>query len=290
MMNFGFKADQNILDLIRIARDEDLGGDDVTSRLLIAKDQTGAGKLILKQDGVCCGLPMIDLICLAYDPGLKANLEPLEGQWVMAGTVLGKIEGPLRSLLSAERVILNFIQRMSGVATRTREFVKKIEGTNAKIVDTRKTIPGFRTLDKYAVRVGGGTNHRMGLYDGLLVKDNHIAGIPIHQLAKRLGEIAKQSRIESPTRFIEIEVDTLEQLSEVLKVWGVDVILLDNMDAPTLKKAAMMRDASGSKVQLEASGGVNMMTVREIAETGVDRISIGGLTHSVMALDISLDI
>jgi nicotinate-nucleotide pyrophosphorylase (carboxylating) len=196
----------------------------------------------------------------------------------------------MRSLLSAERVILNFLQHMSGVATMTHRFVKRTEGTPARIYDTRKTLPGFRLLDKYAVTRGGGFNHRIGLYDGLLVKDNHIASVPVRQLAEHLGRILARSRAESPSRFIEVEVDTFEQLKEVIKVDGIDVILLDNMDCPTMELAVQLRNTSGRKVALEASGGVNMDTVRSVALTGVDRIAVGAITHSAPALDIGLDV
>src|SRR5205814_78771 len=192
----------------------------------------------------------------------------------------------------AERVILNFLQRMSAVATLTGRFVKRVEGTSAKIYDTRKTLPGFRALDKYAVRSGGGMNHRVGLYDGLLVKDNHLASRPLKELVPYLSRVVAQSRAEDAHRDIEIEVDTLDQLREVLKVDGLDVILLDNMDCPRMQQAVELRDKSGrkGKTALEASGGVTLDTVRTIALTGVDRIAVGALTHSAPALDIGLDV
>jgi nicotinate-nucleotide pyrophosphorylase (carboxylating) len=181
---------------------------------------------------------------------------------------------------------------MSGVATLTQRFVKRVEGSGAKIYDTRKTIPGFRALDKYAVRAGSGMNHRTGLYDGLLVKDNHLAAQPLKELGAFLGKIVSQSRSEDPKRLVEIEVDTLEQLREVLKVDGVDVILLDNMDCPKMQQAVELRDKSGNKgrVELEASGGVTLETVRSIALTGVERIAVGAITHSAPAMDIGLDV
>ena len=210
----------------------------------------------------------------------------------MRTTPLLRIRGPLRSLLSAERVILNFLQRMSGVATQTQRYVRRVEGSSAKIYDTRKTMPGLRALDKYAVRAGGGVNHRVGLYDGLLVKDNHLAAQPLKDLAAFLSKIVSQCRSEDSTRLIEIEVDTLEQLREVLKVDGVDVILLDNMDCPKMTQAVEMRDRAGKKgkLDLEASGGVTLETVRSIALTGVERIAVGAITHSAIAMDIGLDV
>jgi nicotinate-nucleotide pyrophosphorylase (carboxylating) len=218
-------------------------------------------------------------------------MEIIEGRFSdQAVTPLLRIRGPLRALLSAERVILNFLQRMSGVATLTNRFVRRTEGTRAKIYDTRKTIPGWRALDKYAVRAGGGFNHRVGLYDGLLVKDNHLHAVPVKDLVSFLAPIVARSRSEDAKRLIEVEVDTLEQLREVLKVDGVDVILLDNMDCPKMQQAVELRDKSARKVEVEASGGVTLEMVRPIALTGVDRIAVGAITHSAPAMDIGLDV
>lgn len=291
-----FPKFEEIRDLIRLARDEDLGNDDVTSRLLIAEDQVGVGTLVQREVGVVCGLPIVEMICKMYDERLRVeqipgfHIEVIEGRFSeMSRTPLLRIRGPLRSLLSAERVILNFLQHLSGIATLTHRFVRRVQGSRAKIYDTRKTIPGMRALAKYAVQAGGGFNHRTGLYDGLLVKDNHIAGMEARDLAAFLGDIVRRARTES-IPLIEVEVDTLDQLREVLKVEGIDVILLDNMDCPRMEQAVKMRDRSGHKALLEASGGVTLETVRPIAMTGVDRIAIGALTHSVPALDIALDI
>ena len=181
---------------------------------------------------------------------------------------------------------------MGGVATQTQRFVRRVAGTAAKIYDTRKTIPGMRLLDKYAVRCGGGMNHRIGLFDGLLVKDNHLANIPLRELTGFLSQTISRSKAESATRFIEVEVDTLEQLREVLKVDGMQAILLDNMDCPAMEQAVALRNAAGKKgtVDLEASGGVTLETVRQIALTGIERISVGALTHSAIALDVGLDV
>ena len=296
-----FPSSDELKDLIQLAKREDLGpqNDDVTSRLLIGENAIGVGTLLQKSVGITCGLPIVEMICRAYDERLRVeqipgfHMEVIEGRFSDARvTPLLRIRGPLRSLLSAERVILNFLQRMSGVATQTQRFVKRIEGSAAKIYDTRKTIPGFRALDKYAVRAGGGMNHRIGLYDGLLVKDNHLAAQPLKELSAFLTKIVSQCRSEDPTRLIEIEVDTLEQLREVLKVDGVDVILLDNMDCPKMTLAVEMRDKAGKKgkVELEASGGVTLETVRSIALTGVERIAVGAITHSATAMDIGMDV
>lgn len=284
--------------LIALARDEDLGAsrDDVTSRICLDARMVGVGRLLLKEPGVVCGLPIVEHVCRAYDPALVVESQPLrewEGRAVEATPVeLLRVRGPLRSLLSAERVALNFVQRMSGVATLTRRFVQAVAGTRARICDTRKTIPGFRALDKYAVRVGGGVNHRAGLHDMLLLKDNHLAGVPARRLAAHLRRVVAQNAVEDAARPIEVEVTTLEQLREVLRVDGIGFVLLDNMDAATMAQAVALRDAAGRRgqVELEASGGVSLETVRAVAETGVDRISVGALTHSAAALDLSLEV
>jgi nicotinate-nucleotide pyrophosphorylase (carboxylating) len=294
-----FPNAEEFRELIHLARREDLGprADDVTSRLLIGDDAIGVGTLLQKSVGVACGLPIVEQICRAYDERLRVeqipgfHMELIEGRSSDAAvTPLLRIRGPVRALLSAERVVLNFLQRMSGVATLTNRFVRRVEGTRAKIYDTRKTIPGWRALDKYAVRCGGGFNHRIGLYDGLLVKDNHVAATPLRQLSDFLGGIVSRSRAEDPKRMVEVEVDTLEQLGEVLKVEGIDVVLLDNMDCPRMQTAVEMRDRSNKKAELEASGGVTLETVRSIALTGVERIAVGAITHSAPAMDIGLDI
>jgi nicotinate-nucleotide pyrophosphorylase (carboxylating) len=286
-------------ELIQIAKCEDMRDDDVTSRLLIDENQVGVGTVLQKAVGIACGLPIVEMICRAYDERLRVeqipgfHMEIIEGRFSdQLTTPLIRIRGPMRSLLSAERVILNFLQRMSGVATITNRYVRRIEGTGSKIYDTRKTIPGFRALDKYAVRCGGGMNHRVGLFDGLLIKDNHLASQPLRELSGFLSKAVARSRAESPSRIIEIEVDTLDQLGEVLKVDGIDVVLLDNMDCPRMQQAVEMRNAAGrkGKTALEASGGVTIETVRSIALTGVERISVGAITHSAPALDIGLDV
>ena len=296
---FPFPSLDEIKDLIQLARREDLGasGDDVTSRLLADEDAIAVGTLLQKSVGIACGLPIVEHVCRAYDERLHVELIPgfhmdlIEGRFSDAAvTPMLRIRGPVRSLLSAERVVLNFLQRMSGVATLTNRFVRRVEGTRARIYDTRKTIPGWRALDKYAVRCGGGFNHRIGLFDGLLVKDNHVAAVPLRELSVHLASIVARSRAEDAKRLVEVEVDTLEQLGEVLKVDGIDVILLDNMDCPRMQSAVEMRDRSNKKVELEASGGVTIETVRSIALTGVERIAVGAITHSAPALDIGLDI
>ncbi len=300
-MNHKFPSIQAIRPLIDLARAEDLGpvNDDVTSRLTIPENAVGVATLLQKEVGVACGLPIVEMVCQAYDERLRVeqipgfHFEIIEGHYSdQRRFPLVRVRGPVRSLLAAERVMLNFLQHLSGVATHTHRFVRRVAGTNARILDTRKTLPGYRALDKYAVVCGGGHNHRIGLYDGLLIKDNHLAEFPTRELAARLSKIVAQSRSEDPTRLVEIEVDTLEQLREVLTVDGVGVILLDNMDCPAMEQAVMLRDKANKrgKIDLEASGGVTLETVRSIALTGVDRISVGAITHSAPALDIGLDI
>ncbi len=296
---YPFPSYENLRDLIQLARREDLGDDDVTSRLMVPENAIGVGTLIQKEVGIACGLPIVEMVCRAYDERLRVeqipgfHLEIIEGRFSdQQQTPLLRLRGPLRSLLSAERVILNFLQRMSGVATMTQRFVRRVSGTGARVFDTRKTIPGLRLLDKYAVRCGGGHNHRVGLFDGLLVKDNHVAAVSVRDLQNYLSQVVARSRAEDPSRLIEIEVDTLEQLREVLKVEGVQVILLDNMDCPKMNIAVELRNKAGKKgqVEIEASGGVTLETIRPIAQTGVERIAVGALTHSAPALDISLEI
>jgi nicotinate-nucleotide pyrophosphorylase (carboxylating) len=300
-MTHAFPPADALRTLIELAKAEDLGpaGDDVTSRLTVAEGTIGVATLLQKEVGIACGLPIVEMICRAYDERLRVeqipgfHMEIIEGRFSDARvTPLLRVRGPMRSLLAAERVILNFLQRMSGVATLTHRYVRRVAGTSAKIYDTRKTIPGFRALDKYAVVAGGGFNLRIGLYDGLLVKDNHLASFPLKELAAKMQPIVNQCRSEDASRLVEIEVDTIEQLREVLKIDGVGVILLDNMDCPKMELAVDLRNKAGKKgaIELEASGGVTLETVRSVAQTGVERIAIGALTHSAPAMDIGLDV
>ena len=294
---YPFPSVDDLKELIQLSRREDLRDDDVTSRLLIAEDAVGVGTLLQKGVGIVCGLPIVEMICRAYDERLRVeqipgfHMEIIEGRFSDAKTTpLLRVRGPVRSLLTAERVMLNFLQHLSGVATLTNRYAKRVEGTRAKIYDTRKTTPGFRLLDKYAVRCGGGFNHRIGLYDGLLIKDNHLSHVPLKELSGFLGSIVSRSRSEDGKRLVEVEVDTLDQLREALKVDGIDVILLDNMDCPKMQAGVELRDRSGKQTELEASGGVTLETIRSIALTGVERIAVGAITHSAPALDIGLDI
>jgi nicotinate-nucleotide pyrophosphorylase (carboxylating) len=296
---YPFPSSDELRDLIQIAKREDLGDDDVTSRLLVPEDKVGVGTLVQKEVGIVCGLPIVEMICRAYDERLRVeqipgfHLDVIEGRFSdQRTTPLLRVRGPMRALLSAERVIVNFLQHLSGVATLTQRFVKRVEGTGAKIYDTRKTLPGLRALEKYAVRCGGGHNHRTGLFDAILVKDNHIASVPLKELSSFLAGVISRNRAENPSRTVEVEVDSLDQFREVLKVDGVNIVLLDNMDCPRMSSAVELRNAAGKKekLPLEASGGVTLETVRSIALTGVERIAVGAVTHSAAALDIGLDI
>ena len=242
---------------------------------------------------------MLDLLTATYPAELSVASQARDGDLVAAGGTITRITGRLPLLLGIERTLLNFLQRLCGVATLTRQYVDAVAGTGAKIYDTRKTVPGWRQLDKYAVRCGGGCNHRMGLHDAVLVKDNHLAGSEIGGLASpgRLAVAAfeilnRSTDLKPPPDFIEFEVDTLEQLDELFKVVGIDVILLDNFTPEKLREAVKRRDGLGlkEKVALEASGGVQLYTARAMAESGVDRIAVGAITHSAPALDLAMEI
>ncbi len=269
--------------LIDLALAEDIGGGDVTTMATIAADRTSRGRMIVKTPGVISGLEVADAVFRRVDPAV--NFIPLvtEGTWVEPGTVVATVEGPAGSVLTGERTALNLMQRLSGVATMTRRFMQAIEGTGAQLVDTRKTTPGMRWLEKAAVRHGGAANHRFGLSDGVLIKDNHLAAVGG---ADRVTRAVKMAREAVPHGLkIEVEVTTLDELREALAA-GADIVLLDNMTVDQLAEAVAITDG---RALLEASGGVNLQTVRAIAETGVDLISVGALTHSAGSMDISLD-
>lgn len=297
-----FPGDGHIRELIRLAAAEDLGDKgDVTTRLTISEDRIGIGTVLQRAPGVACGLPIVEMVCKAFDERLRVewipgfHLELIEGRYNDSRLQpLVRIRGPLRSLLAAERTLLNFLGRLGGIATQTRRFVRRVDGTGARIYDTRKTLPGFRALEKYAVRCGGGHNHRFGLHDMVLIKDNHLSGIAAASLSAWLAETIRQSRREAPQRPIEVEVDSATQFQQVVALEGIDVILLDNMDCPTMSRCVRMRSetrgAGADRPELEASGGVTLETVRDIAATGVERIAVGAITHSAPGLDVSLDV
>lgn len=260
---------------------EDLGlAGDLTTDSILAADWTATGVIAARKSGVVAGLAVVEAAFHHLDPDMAVTRRVADGSLVAPGTVLVELAGNARAMLTGERIALNFLGRMCGIATLTRTFVDRIAGTRAHIIDTRKTTPGLRAFEKYAVRAGGGMNHRVGLFDAVLIKDNHIAlaggvGQAIAAARGRAGHMVK----------IEIEVDTLDQLDEVLQ-HKVDAVLLDNMAPDTLKEAVRRVDG---RLITEASGGVNLDTVRAVAESGVDLISIGALTHSAAVLDVGLD-
>ena len=278
--------------LVRIAMEEDLGGGDVTSQLLFPEDAVDKAKIISREEIIVCGMEVADEILRCYDEKLKLTTNIKDGESAHVGSKLGTIEGPMRSMLSAERVMLNFLQRLSGISTTTRKYVYAIQGTKARIYDTRKTLPGWRVLEKYAVRCGGGHNHRIGLYDGILIKDNHLAQLGSDFHAK-LEKIISEARNLKGVKFVAVEVDHVDdQLNYVLEIPGIDIVLLDNMGQWQLKHAVEMRDAmcgKNKKPLLEASGNINLNNVSAMAQCGVDRIAVGAITHSATAVDIGLD-
>ena len=274
----------DILEIVDRALDEDLASQDHTTRL-IPHDRIGQAALVAKEHGVLAGLSVAAAVFSRLDAAVETSPLLHDGSPLNPGDTIATVQGPVGGVLSAERTALNFMQRMSGIATETAKYVKAVEGLNARIIDTRKTAPGLRYLDKYAVRAGGGHNHRLNLADGVLIKDNHIASARLDELS--LVDLVKHARESAPhTLKIEVEVETVEQAEEALNA-GSDIILLDNMSPEEMRRAVNL--AKG-RALTEASGGVTLENVREIAETGVDLISVGALTHSPKALDISLDL
>ena len=278
--------------MIEAALEEDAAREDVTTNALIDPEVRCEAEMIVKEDGVICGLPLGARICEEFDAELDLHASVGEGTAVVPDTEVARIEGPAGSLLKVERTMLNFIQRLSGVASLTHRYVEAVKGTGARILDTRKTTPGWRVLEKYAVRCGGGTNHRMGLHDMVLIKDNHLRLRRRGEDRMPLAEAVRRAREASPGVEIEVEVESLAELREVLEA-GPDYVLLDNMAPQQVASARdIVREACGEGAgpQLEASGGIDLGNVREHAAAGAERISIGALTHSAPALDVSLNI
>jgi nicotinate-nucleotide pyrophosphorylase (carboxylating) len=277
--------------LIDAALSEDLGSGDVTCEFFVPEESRSKGAVVARETGVVAGIKVALAVFARIDPGLKAVAKKADGDAVKHGEVVIALEGATRSILSAERTALNFLQRMSGVATLTSRYVARTAGTRAEVLDTRKTIPGWRTLDKAAVKAGGGTNHRIGLYDRAMVKDNHLlAGGRSPLTLEDLQASIRRLREARPGVEVELEADRLSQVEGFLTLEGVDFVLLDNMTLEQLREAVAMNEAAGRPVRLEASGGVNLDTVADIAATGVDFISVGALTHSARALDLALDL
>lgn len=270
-----------INDLIKSALAEDIGHGDMTTDSLVEPDIEASGVFLAKARGILAGIEVSQAVFAMLDPQVSFMIHKQDGETINPGDILARVEGRAASLLTGERLALNFVQRLSGIATKTRHYVDLIGDAPVRLVDTRKTTPGLRVLEKYAVTVGGGHNHRFGLYDGVMIKDNHIL------VAGGITPAVEKVRAKVPhTLKIEVEVDTLEQLQEALGA-GADIILLDNMDLTTLKKAVKM---TRGRALLEASGGINEKTIAAVAKTGVDLISAGALTHSAVSLDISFDI
>lgn len=284
--------------LVQLAVREDLDGRfDVTTRVLVDDDQQGSALVVARQDGVVCGLQAVEVVFDEMHVSIDWQPHTEDGQPIAAGQSLATVNGSAAQMLTAERLILNLLGHLSGIATLASCFVKQVEGTRARIYDTRKTTPGWRRLEKFAARCGGAHNHRTGLFDAVMIKDNHLAlvhqsqtgpmtpGQAVAVARRRLHQLLAE---QAARTIVEIEVDTLEQLDQVLGQ-NPDIVLLDNMPCDQMRQAVARRDAVGASTELEASGGVDLTTVRQIAETGVERISVGAITHSALALDVAMD-
>lgn len=272
-------------EIIDRALAEDLSQGDVTTEALIPSDQRGIASIIVKSEGILAGIEVAKKVFHQIDPGLRMDILLEDGTRIKASDVIARLEGKVANILKAERVALNFLQRLSGIATETNRYVEAVEGLPVQIMDTRKTTPSLRVLEKYAVRVGGGENHRMNLGDGILIKDNHLAALRSRGLS--LKEIIAKARQNAPKRLkIEVEVKTVPEALDAVEA-GADVVMLDNMSLGDMRQAVKMIHG---RALIEASGGITLDKVRAVAKTGVDFISVGALTHSVKALDISLEV
>jgi nicotinate-nucleotide pyrophosphorylase (carboxylating) len=283
--------------LLELARDEDLGpsGRDLTSALFIDEDATLRCVVVARQPGVVAGFAAIDdlLDVFGFSESVQIQVFLADGSTIEPGDRVAIVEGNARAILTLERTMLNLVGRLSGVATVTRSYVRAMgTSTSVELYDTRKTTPGLRVLEKYAVRCGGGFSHRLGLHDAVMVKDNHLAGLGLEDLGDALKAAGERVRaVPGPVAFFEVEVDSIVQFERVLAVGSgvVDIVLLDNFEPSMLAQAVSMRDRLQPGLQLEASGGITLETIGEVAQTGVDRISVGGLTHSAASLDFGLD-
>ncbi len=282
-MKENYLTQENIEAFIQSAFKEDVGEGDHSTLAAIPRDQTGRAQLIIKEEGVIAGLELAVMIFNSYDPSLQVEVFLEDGQQVKKGDIGLKVSGKAASILTTERLVLNCMQRMSGIATKTHQLNEAISHTKAKLLDTRKTTPNFRMLEKWAVSIGGGKNHRFALYDMIMLKDNHIdfAG-GIEQAVAATRQYLKENLLDLK---IEVETRNLEEVKEVLRVGGVDVIMLDNMSFEMMKEAVRLING---KIPTEASGGITEDNLKEVAECGVDYISVGALTHHVRSMDISL--
>jgi nicotinate-nucleotide pyrophosphorylase (carboxylating) len=269
--------------LIELAFREDIGDGDHTSLSTIPADAKGAARLLVKEDGTLAGVELAQAVAAYFDPTLSFRIYLEDGASVKKGDIAFNLMGPVRSILMVERVLLNFMQRMSGIATQTRRYVNAVEGTGCRVLDTRKTTPGLRGIEKWAVRLGGGQNHRHGLYDMIMIKDNH------HDFAGGIGKAIEAARAYTAQHgkqlAIEVETRSLGEVEEVLRVGGIQRIMLDNFTTEKMRDAVKLING---RFETEASGGITLATVRSFAETGVDFVSVGALTHSVPSLDLSL--
>jgi nicotinate-nucleotide pyrophosphorylase (carboxylating) len=283
-MNSELLADSRITRLIEFALMEDIGPGDITSDAILQEETPGYAEFLCKADGVVAGLEIATLVFELCDPSSRFRPLVADGSDVRSGQILATVKGSARGILHAERTALNFLQRMSGIATLTKGYVQSVAGTRARITDTRKTVPGLRVIDKMAVRLGGGVNHRFGLDDMVLIKDNHI--VAAGGITKAVEQCRAYLQARALDRSIEVETRNLEEVDEVLRCAGVSRIMLDNFTLDAMR-TAVARIAR--RLEVEASGGITLETVRAVADTGVDFISVGALTHSVHSLDISLE-
>jgi len=290
-LQFGEAEARNADTLIALALAEDLAQvGDITCAATIPSQARGTARFVARAPGVLAGLAVAGRLAGHFQLDSQWRPHRADGERLDHGSVIAEVAGPVRSILALERTALNFLQRLSGIATLTARFVAAVAGTRAAIYDTRKTTPGWRLLEKYAVRCGGGHNHRMGLHDAVLIKDNHLAYLEAQGGPDAIAAAVSAARAHAPrSAFIEVEVDSLEQLDRALRC-DPDIILVDNLGPEALAEAVRRRDAIAPRIELEASGGVSLATVLDLARTGVDRISVGALTHSAPALDIALDL
>lgn len=275
-------TDAAVLRLIQFALHEDLGSGDVTTEMTVPQETSASARFLMKQDGVVCGMPLLSLVFRQFSADVEIVELVRDGDRVPAGTVLATLEGPAHALLGGERTALNYLQRMSGVATKTAQYVERIAGTRAQILDTRKTIPGWRVLDKYAAQIGGAVNHRMGLFDMVMIKDNHITAAG--GITAAIQACVQEMMHRAPLA-IEVEAQTLDDVAEILRSTHVKRVMFDNFTPEMVAQGVEMVQGV---IETEASGGITFDTIRAYAETGVDYISTGAITHSATAIDISM--